>query len=140
MADPDTNRPQSRAELREQRRANRHERRDMVRSLFGGLPLGGLILLVIGGVLLARNLGMQLPENWWAAFLLIPAGGALVAAIRAYRVDERFSNRVVGSLAGGLIFLVLACSLYFGVAWGIFWPLILMLIGAGLMARGYFSR
>lgn len=125
---------------RDQRRAERAARHAGRHEIWGGAPVGGLILLVIGGVLLANQMGYNVPDRWWAALLLIPAGGALVSAVRFWREDSRMSARVVGSLAGGVIFLILACAFFFGINWSIFWPLLLMLVGAGLMARSYWPR
>jgi phosphatidylserine synthase len=138
MTDPNTT--NSSPDWREQRRAERAQRRAVRRGLWGGAPIGGLILLVVGAVLFADNFGYHLPERWWAALLLIPAGGALVSAIRFWQIDTRMSARVTGSLAGGVIFLILACAFFFGVNWSFFWPAILMLVGAALMARSYWPK
>ncbi len=145
MTDPQMSPSQTPADMpdpdsRDARRQRRHERRAMRRDRIGGPAVGGVILLLIGAVLLAQNLGWHPPDNWWAAFLLIPAAGSLIAAIRGYNEDGRMTGRVTGALAAGLIFLVLACALYFGVNWGIFWPIVLMLIGAGLMFRSYWPN
>ena len=138
MSDP--NMSSSNGDWREARRAERAARRAGRRELWGGAPIGGLILLVIGGVLLARQFGYELPSNWWAALLLIPAGGALVSSVRFWREDNRMSARVTGSAAGGVLFLILACAFFFGANWGFIWPAVLMLFGAALMARSYWPR
>jgi hypothetical protein len=131
---------------REDWRDMRREERDARRAMrghgpgFGGPVVGGVILIVIGAVLLAQNMGLHLPDNWWAAFLLIPAGGSLVAATRAYREDGGMSRRASGALVAGLIFLALTIALYVGVNWGLLWPVILLVIGVGLVARGAWRR
>jgi phosphatidylserine synthase len=141
MNDPNTtNSTTPSPDWREQRRAERAARHAGRREMWGGAPIGGLVLLVIGAVLLANQFGYHLPENWWAALLLVPAGGALVSAVRFWREDNRVSARVTGSLAGGAIFLILACAFFFGVNWSFFWPAILMLVGAALMARSYWPK
>jgi peptidoglycan/LPS O-acetylase OafA/YrhL len=138
MSDPNQPSPNSSPDWRAERRAERHARHE-ARGPVGG-AIAGLVLLVIGAVLLADNFGYHLPEHWWAALLLIPAAGSLVSAARFWREDSRMSARVTGSLAGGLIFLVLACAFFFGVDWNFLWPAVLMLIGAGLMARSYWPK
>jgi phosphatidylserine synthase len=138
MSDPNLTQPSP--DWREQRRAERHARRDARRGSWGGAPIGGLILLVVGAVLLADNFGYHLPERWWAALLLIPAGGALVSAARFWRIDGRLSSRVIAALTGGVVFLLVACSIFFGMNWSFLWPVLLILIGAGLMARSYWPR
>ncbi len=137
MTDPNSN---PTGDWRDARRAERAARREGRREIWGGAPIGGLILLVIGAVFLARQFGYELPPNWWAALLLIPAAGALVSAIRFWREDSRMTARVTGSLAGGVLFLILACAFFFGANWGFVWPAVLMLFGAVLMARSYWSR
>jgi uncharacterized membrane protein len=132
--------PPTREEWRDMRRDDREAHRAWRRSGYGGPAVGGVILIVIALVLLAQNLGFHLPDNWWAAFLLIPAGGSLVAAVRAYREDGSFSRRASGGLIAGLIFLGLAIALYLGVNWGLLWPVILLVIGIALVARGYVRR
>src|SRR6185436_2780573 len=97
MSDP--NIPNSSPDWREQRRAERQQRHTARREAWGGVPIGGLVLLVIGAVLLAGQMGYNLPERWWAALLLIPAAGALVSGVRFWREDNRMSARVTGSLA-----------------------------------------
>ena len=137
MSDP--NIPDPSSDWRDQRRADRAQRHGM-RRMGGGAPIAGLVILVIGAALLADNMGYHLPEHWWAALLLIPAGGSLVSAARFWRVDNRLSSRVIASLAGGVAFLLVACSIFFGMNWSFLWPALLIMVGAGLMARSYWPR
>ena len=127
---------------REQRRRERRQRRAARHPGWGGVGgpwIGGLVLVILGIGLMLRNLGYQLPERWWALLLLLPAVGSLVAAIRSYRVSGSTPD-TIGALAGGAIFTLLALALFFGVNWGIFWPLILVLLGVGLLLRSYWPR
>src|SRR6188768_280821 len=63
-------------------------------------PLG-MAIVVIGGLLLARNLGFELFfldfHNWWAFFILLAALGPLQQAISFYR-REGLSSAVANSL------------------------------------------
>lgn len=125
---------------RDQRRAEKHARRDAMRDRWGGVPIGGLIVLVVGVIFLAGNFGLHLPPRWWALFVLVPAAGALVSAARFYRQDGNLSTRVVGAATGGVLMLAIALALFLGVNWGMFWPVILIIVGAGIIARGYWPR
>ena len=138
MPDPST--PPS-GDWRSQRRAERNARRAAWRNGggghpgWGGLPIGGFIVLAIGLVLLAGNLGMSVPHNWWAVLILVPAVAALVNAIRFYRYDGPQSPRVMGSAIGGLVMLALALALFFDIGLGFFWPVIVIVVGVAIIAR-----
>ncbi len=111
---------------REQRRRERHERRAARHAGWGGFAgpwLGGLVLVVLGVALLLQNVGYQLPERWWALLLLLPAVVVRVTAIRACRSAGSTPDTIAAG-AGGAIVTRLAQALFFGVNWGIFWPLL----------------
>jgi hypothetical protein len=117
------------------REARRAARRELVHG-WAGPSIGGVVLVVLGLVLLGQNMGLQVPQRWWALLLLIPAIGSLVAAIRAYRGGEDGRDALFGLIAA-VIFTVLALALFFGVEWGILWPVALILVGAGLIFRSW---
>ncbi|MEO8757065.1 MAG: hypothetical protein ABI398_04850 [Devosia sp.] len=124
---------------RDQRRAERHARRDARHDMtdhgWGGLPIGGLIIIAVGVVFLLGNFGFHLPPHWWAVLLLIPAVGLLVTAIRFYRVDGNFTGRAMGPTVGGGILLAMALAIFFGLNWGLFWPIVLIVVGLAIIAR-----
>jgi hypothetical protein len=124
------------ADQRRQWRLRRREER------WGGAPIGAIILLILGFVLLAQNFGvLVLPERWWAFFLLIPAAGSLVAAVRNYRgAGDRVTGEVIGSLISTVIFVTLWAAFFFEFGWGMFWPVLLIAIGAALLVRDYWPR
>jgi hypothetical protein len=127
-----------RAARRAQRKARRAARRahsGEIEHGGNGGAIGGAILVAIGAVLLAGQFGYELPERWWAALLLIPAVGSLVAAIRQFRADDRVSHRVLGSLVAGIVFLALAGAVYFGLDWSVLWPALLIIVGLGIISR-----
>ncbi|MEP7240033.1 MAG: hypothetical protein ABI697_04025 [Devosia sp.] len=125
---------------RDMRRADRDTRRAMRHGDWGGMPIGGVIILIVGLIFLAGNFGFHLPDNWWAIFVLVPAVAALVSAVRFWREDGAMTNRVAGAAIGGVLMLAVALALFFGVNWGIFWPVILIIIGAGIILRGSWRR
>jgi len=124
-------RDQRRAE-RDAWRARRHE---MMGHGWGGFPLGGIVIIAVGVIFLLGNFGFHLPPHWWAVLLLIPAVGLLVTAIRFYRVDNSFNGRAMGPAIGGVILLAMALAIFFGLNWGLFWPIVLIAVGAAIVAR-----
>lgn len=124
---------------RDQRRAERDARRqgrhDMMGHGFGGFPIGGIVIIGIGVIFLLGNFGFHLPPHWWAVLLLVPAVGLLVTAIRFYRADSSFNGRAMGPAIGGVILLAMALAIFFGLNWGLFWPIVLIAVGAAIIAR-----
>lgn len=108
-----------------------------------GSWIGGAILIVLGLVFLAQNLGMTVPilQNWWAVFIFIPAVGALNTAWQAYqRNGRRFTSSVSGSLIGGLAMMLVALTFLLGWSWGVIWPVFMILAGLVALASGVFTR
>ena len=127
---------------RDQRRLEREERRAARADHgWGGPWIGGVILIVIGVIFLMQNFGVEFPKNWWAVFILIPAIGSLMAAWRTYEGNGgQLSGAVIGPGIAGVIFVVMAIALFYGLNWGLFWPIILILIGVGVMSRTLWRR
>ena len=143
MGDSETNNtgeqtPDWRSVRREQRYARREGRRESRYAWRGGSSawIAGLVLIVIGGVFLADNFGLEMPGHWWALVFLIPAVGALGRAASLYRSSgRRLDGPVVTSLASGLLFVVLTVVFLTGADWGLVWPVLLIVIGLGMLAR-----
>ncbi len=100
-------------------------------------PLG-LAVVVIGGVLLARNLGYELfflkVDNWWAFFILLAAIGPLQEAISIFR-KEGFTVSVANALvsAGAIIFVALIFLL--DLKFFTWWPVFVIFGGLYLMTN-----
>ena len=116
-------------------------------------PLGAivwaLILIWVGLVLLAQNLGyleqwglrlkfadlpFEIPfigDSWSLIFLGIAAIVFLEIIIRLLIPDYR------RPLMGSVVFLIVCIGLAFG-SWEFIWPLILIAIGASILLRGLF--
>lgn len=98
----------------------------------------GLAIVVIGGLLLARNLGFELFfldfHNWWAFFILLAAIGPLQQAISIYR-KEGFNVAVVNSLVstGAIIFIALMFLL--DLSFGTWWPVFVIIGGLYMMTN-----
>lgn len=127
----------SRADWRDMRRAERRERRGHRHGQWNGLPIGGMILLAVGVIFLAGNFGFHLPERWWAILILIPAAATLVTAVRFYHAAGTMTGRAWGAALVGVLMLAISLALFFGANWGMFWPVILIIIGLGAVARNW---
>jgi hypothetical protein len=98
-------------------------------------PLG-LAVVVIGGLLLARNLGFELFfldfHNWWAFFILLAAIGPLQQAFSFYR-KEGLGAAVANSLvsAGAIVFIALMFLL--DMSFGTWWPIFVIIGGLYMM-------
>lgn len=98
--------------------------------------LPGLILITLGVIFLADDyFTFRFFDNWWALFILIPAYSNLSRAWRRYRVTGRWSASARGGLVGGLILTLVALIFLFELSWSLFWPLILIVLGIGLLLR-----
>jgi hypothetical protein len=118
--------------------SNRNERPPPDAS-WPGVPLVGLGIVLVGVIFLARNFGFDfpLPDRWWALFIVIPAGGALVTAARLYNQDGRLSQRVVGAATVGLLILTSALILFLDLEWDTWWPVMVIIVGLGILVRGF---
>ncbi len=104
----------------------------------GGNWVLGLAVAVIGGLLLARNLGVELffldLHNWWAFFILLAAIGPLQQAFSFYR-KEGMGVAVVNSLvsAGTIIFISLMFLL--DLSFWTWWPVFVIIGGLYMMTN-----
>ncbi len=99
----------------------------------GGGWFGGILLIFIGGFFLLRNFGVDMPDNWWAVFILIPAFGAFSAAWSMYRRSGELTSGAIGAAAGGVFLVLLALAFFIGLDIGKYWPVILIVLGAGAL-------
>ena len=97
----------------------------------------GLVLIALGSVFLLQNAGLPvLVGNWWALFILIPAIAAFAAAWGVYQQNGRVSPPVLGLVAGGLVPLTVALIFLFDIDFGTAWPVLLVVLGVGMLLRG----
>jgi len=97
----------------------------------------GLVLIAIAGIFLLEQAGLPvLVGNWWALFILIPALAAFAAAWRLYRQEGRLTTQSSGLITGGLVPLTISMIFLFNFNFGYAWPVLLLVIGAGILLRG----
>jgi hypothetical protein len=128
---------------REQRHAERMARREARWQRHAGRPygwLGGAFLILLGVIILLQNMGIRFLANWWALFILIPAFWAFVGAWNIYQDNGRITQGVASSLTIGILLTILALSFLLNLAFGLFWPVLLIVGGLVLLLTGFFSR
>lgn len=98
---------------------------------------GGLVLIFIGLAFLLQRFG-ALGEhfNWWAIFIFIPAFSSLAGAWYAWQRGGRFNAAVRSGLGGGLIVLTVALMFLFDLDWSVWWPLMIIMPGLGILLNG----
>ena len=99
----------------------------------------GLILIGGGAMVLLNQMGVLSFElNWWALFILIPAIGSLSGAYNRYRATNNlFDMSVMIPALIGLFMVALMFNLLAGNGWNfnwnLYWPIILILLGLGVI-------
>ena len=99
----------------------------------------GLVFIFGGAVVLLNQLDILPFElNWWALLILFPAFGTLTSAYNRYRsTNDLFEMRVMIPALVGLFMLLLSVSLFVGDAINlnlrVYWPIILIVLGLGLI-------
>lgn len=98
--------------------------------------LGGAVLIGVGLFFLLNNIfSVTLVGNWWAVFILIPAVFNLQRAWQVYRRDGYLSEKASGSLIGGLLIGAVAVIFLFGLSFGDWWPVFLIIVGLGALLK-----
>jgi hypothetical protein len=140
MTDQQPTPPSPPGDWRDARSEERWRRREE-RWGGNGAWVGGTILIVLGVLLLANNLGYFLPRNWWAVFLLIPAAGSFASAWSMYqRNGKTVTAGVRGAVVGGLILVLLTVLFFIDFDWGKYWPVILILLGVAALGGNAWRR
>lgn len=97
----------------------------------------GVVLILLGVAFLLENSGfVDLTGNWWAVFIYLGAIASFANAWRSYRARGEFGATATGSLTWGLVLTVIATIFFFDLLWDVWWPVILVAVGVGIVA-GY---
>jgi Na+/glutamate symporter len=104
----------------------------------------GLIVVAVGVAFLMRNAGMlssfDLPDRWWALFILLGALPSLERALRRYRQTQRIDTQVMDALLVSLAVITVAMIFLFDLAWHVWWPVFVIYAGIGMLLRGGLPR
>jgi len=99
----------------------------------------GLSVVIIGALLLARNLGIELFfldfHNWWAFFILAAAVNPLINAYLSFR-SEGFSQNTLNSLVSGTTIVFIALIFLLDLNLGTWWPSFIIIGGLYMMTSG----
>jgi hypothetical protein len=98
---------------------------------------GGIILLLIGVIALAANLGVEVPRNWWSQWpwLLIALGSLQLAWPGSFR--DRLGGYWL--IVVGLYGLINIYELL-GLTWATSWPIFIIALGLRVMLGGLFKH
>jgi hypothetical protein len=105
----------------------------------------GAVIVVIGGLLLANNLGYNIGlerlHNWWALLLLIPAIGKFHEAWMCLRAGFAIGHSAVREpLITGMACLLVSVIFLSGISWMTWWPLFVILGGLSLLLSSQHLR
>ena len=95
----------------------------------------GAVLIALGVLFLLQNAGFFTMINWWALFILIPAFFAFSNAVTSYQASGRLTAAGRGALTSGIFLTLLTAVFLFGINFGVYWPLLLILGGILLLVN-----
>ena len=99
----------------------------------------GLVFIFGGAVILLNQLNfLPFQLNWWAFLVLFPAFGTLISAYNRYRsTHDVFDMGVMIPALVGLFMLLMSASLLLSnvidLNLRVYWPIILIVLGLGLI-------
>jgi hypothetical protein len=101
-----------------------------------GSPFFALILIGLGLYFLARNyFGVELLENWWALFILIPAFASFNRAWSQYKAAGQWRGAAGRSLTGAVLLTAVAAFFLLGLDFGLVWPFLLIILGISVLLQ-----
>ena len=96
-------------------------------------------IIAVGVLVLLNNLGVDFAffdhGNWWALFVLFAAIAPLTRAYEVYHARGRLDAEAAYSLLAGTAVVLVAVLVLFGLDWGTWWPLFVILGGLFTLVR-----
>ena len=106
----------------------RRHHRDSTSAIFGGI-----FLILLGVLLFLASQGILAWDKWWQYFIVGIGTIMLIDGLVRYRKESIHRFRV-GRIIGGIILIGIGLAFLLGaVTW---WPLILILVGIGVIIGG----
>lgn len=102
--------------------------------------VGGSALLLVGGALLADQLGYTIPYRWAFLVLLIPAAVAVADSVRIAHFHGWRSVATLSRVIAAALFAAIGVLLFLKLDTGIILPLLIILLGMGTIARALIGR
>jgi len=131
-------RRRQRWEEKMERRRQRWAGREFHGGHIGGGMFIGFLLAGIGILLLLQNLGILYVDDLWDYWPVILIVFGLSRVVGAWGYGGRIWGGVVAFV--GAVFLARNLGLFHVVIWNYFWPVILIVIGIGMLLRGLDSE
>jgi len=101
----------------------------------------GIILILLGIIFILQNMDIQLFENWWALFILIPAVGCFASAWNVFQDHEKqFTASVVSAIFFGFIFTLVSIVFLLNLSWNGLWPIILIMVGINIFIGSFLKK
>lgn len=123
--------------------ADRQDQRDDSGRRGPGAWIAAVILIGVGVLFFLQNRGYAVPGNLWSLLLLVPAVFALAGLVRKLRDNGgRFGPGMAGPLITAIILIGLAFVflLDIDVPWGVFLPILLVLVGFSVLMQSLARR
>ncbi|MGZ3701164.1 MAG: hypothetical protein ACXWSD_05245, partial [Bdellovibrionota bacterium] len=88
---------------------------------------GGLIMVGLGCLFLAKGSGVPVPENWWAFFVLLPAIPYLARAWADFSRGE--VSAAFRPFLKAMMFVAISAAFLLNLDWERVWPVFLIFAG-----------
>ena len=95
--------------------------------------IAGAVIIVVGIVLLLKNLTGFSFGNWWALFMFIPFGGLLTGMWNQYQANGRVPT---GLIISGLSMAFVISIFLFNLSWSALWPVFFIIGGISALLNG----
>lgn len=98
----------------------------------------GLTLMLLGILAFLLQTDIFILRNWWVVFILAPGVVLLYISFADYRNTKRISFKSSVFFLIGSVLNAVSVILLFELAWKVFWPLIILFPGIGLIAGAFY--